>query len=80
MAEEKKLCDLCGPDEIWVCAACGKTQEYDRYQFPDVSCFLNSFKVKKSKVIYEDNDPTKRVVSIDRTEEDLNGSETNTSS
>lgn len=28
--------------EVWVCAACGKYQHGDKYDFPDASCMLNA--------------------------------------
>lgn len=59
----------CNDDELWVCSACGKHVEHDRYGFKDVACMLNSFKVKKDRVIYKDNNPDMMVVEIKIEEE-----------
>lgn len=39
-----------GPDEIWVCQACGRTKEGDRYALNDISCMLHAVLCKKEKV------------------------------
>lgn len=41
---------ISGPEEIWVCQACGRTKEGDRYDFNDISCMLNAVLCKKEKV------------------------------
>ena len=68
---EKEVKDrYCEDDELWVCSACGKHVEHDRYCFKDVACMLNAFKAKKDRVVYEDDDPEKRVTYIKTEEED----------
>ena len=62
----------CADDEQWVCMACGKHVEKDKYEFDDVSCMLNSAKFKKSECKYEDDDPSKLVVKIEGDADDKN--------
>jgi len=57
----------CKPDEIWVCGACGKTSERDKYGDNDnsgwdVSCMLNSVKCTRNSIIY--NKETSRVEKV----------------
>lgn len=54
----------CGLDEIWVCAACGKHVENDRFMFSDESCMLNAVKCKKENCVYKDNNPNMRVIEV----------------
>ena len=41
---------LTGPDQIWVCAACGRTREGDRYDMGDTSCVIHAVLCYKEKV------------------------------
>ena len=44
---------MAGDNEIWVCAACGKTRK-DRYAFSDSSCFLHAVLCKEDSIVRDE--------------------------
>lgn len=50
--EMKRFAD---PDKKWVCGACGRVSQHDRYKMGDTSCVLRAIEVPKdAKIEYRE--------------------------